>query len=302
MVAVENVSVYSGNCPHHAARTVFLVTRPTLHFAFACFIVLSSSSLASDPSWLTFEGGSGPGTGKNIVLISGDEEYRSEEALPMLAKILSERHGFRCTVLFAIHPDGGHIDPTYQHNLPGMNAIKGADLVILATRFRTPPEEQMQPLLAYLRQGKPVIGLRTATHGFRGDWEKLGLEVLGEEWVAHHGKHKVQGTRAVAEAAQAGHPILRDVHDIFGPSDVYAVTHLTERATILMRGAVTESLHPSSKNAAGELNEPMMPLVWLNDYQYQGGSRGVAVCTTLGASVDFLSRDLRRLVVNAAHF
>ena len=61
--------------------------------------------------WVVYEGNEGPGTGKHIVLVSGDEEYRSEEALPMLGKILATHHGFRCTVLFAIHPETGEIDP-----------------------------------------------------------------------------------------------------------------------------------------------------------------------------------------------
>ena len=48
----------------------------------------------------------GPGNGKHVVFLSGDEEYRSEEGLPMLAKILSQRHGFKTTVLFSLDPDG----------------------------------------------------------------------------------------------------------------------------------------------------------------------------------------------------
>lgn len=76
------------------------------------------SAIAADP-WLVFEGGDGPGKGKHIVLISGDEEYRSEEGLPQLGKILSRHHGFKCTVLFAIDPATGTIDPNNGRNIPG---------------------------------------------------------------------------------------------------------------------------------------------------------------------------------------
>ena len=55
-----------------------------------------------NPQWLTYAGGEGPGKGKHIVLIAADQEYRSEQSMPMLAKILSTRHGFDCTVLFAV--------------------------------------------------------------------------------------------------------------------------------------------------------------------------------------------------------
>jgi type 1 glutamine amidotransferase len=249
---------------------------------------------------LVLPGAEGPGQGKKVVLISGDEEYRSEEALPMLAKILSQHHGFDCTVLFSVDPAEGYIDPNNQQNLPGMEALQDADLMIVATRFRTPSEEQMKPFEAYLESGKPVIGLRTATHGFRGKWQYFGLQILGEQWVAHHGGHKRQGCRGVIEPANADHPILNDVEDVFAPSDVYTVRNLTDEATILLRGAVTESLAPASKPIDGPKNNPMMPLAWVREYTSPGGAKGQAFCTTMGAAVDFMSEDARRLVVNAA--
>ena len=58
---------------------------------------------AQAPS-ISYPAGAGPGGGRHVVLLSGDEEYRGEEALPMLAKILSRRHGFKTTVLFAVDP------------------------------------------------------------------------------------------------------------------------------------------------------------------------------------------------------
>lgn len=250
---------------------------------------------------LVFEGASGPGKGKKIVLIAGDEEYRSEEAMPMLAKILSQHHGFTCTVLFSINPEKGYIDPNNQQNLPGMEALKDADLMIVFTRFRTPSQEQMKPFEDYLEAGKPVIGLRTATHGFRGKWGYFGLQILGEQWVAHHGGHKREGCRGVIEDANADHPVLRGVEDVFAPSDVYTVRNLKDDATILLRGAVTETLDPASKPIDGPKNNPMMPLAWLREYKSPGGATGQAFCTTMGAAVDLVSEDARRLIVNAAY-
>src|ERR1043166_3013854 len=78
---------------------------------------------------------------KHVVLLSGDEEYRSEEALPMLAKILSQRHGFKCTVLFALDKDGT-INPTNTHSLPGAEALDSADAIIMLLRFREWPDDQ----------------------------------------------------------------------------------------------------------------------------------------------------------------
>ncbi|MFW6163562.1 MAG: hypothetical protein ACODAJ_12395 [Planctomycetota bacterium] len=70
-------------------------------------------AMADDP-WVVFEGKDGPGEGKHIVLIAGDDEYRSEELIPQLAKILAVHHGFKCTVLFATDPKTGEIDPATQ--------------------------------------------------------------------------------------------------------------------------------------------------------------------------------------------
>src|SRR5947207_4637370 len=113
--------------------------------------------------WVVYEGTQGPGKGKHIVLVSGDEEYRSEQALPQLAKILARRHGFKCTVLFAIDPRDGTINPLVS-NIPGLEALDNADLMVVFTRFRDLPDEQMKHIVAYVESGRPIVGLRTATH------------------------------------------------------------------------------------------------------------------------------------------
>lgn len=252
----------------------------------------------------------GSGKGKHIVLISGDEEYRSEETCPMLAKILSVHHGFETTVLFAINPETGVINPQIQNNIPGLEALQTADLVILNTRFRKLPPEQLKHIADYVNTGKPLIGLRTATHAFRCgtqthgiDWNNFGLNFLGERWVAHHGKHKVEGARGVIVEEQAQHPILRGVEDIFAPSDVYAVKHLDEaKATVLVRAAITETMEPDSRVLQEDpRNHPLQAGIWLHGYTAPNGTRGTSLLSTMGASVDFESEDLRRVIVNAVY-
>jgi len=115
---------------------------------------------------IIFQGTSGPGKGKHIVLVSGDDEYRSEEALPQLAKILATHHGFTCTVLFAIDPASGTIAPDRHDNIPGLEALDTADLLILFTRFRDLPDAQMKHIVDYVESGRPIVALRTATHAF----------------------------------------------------------------------------------------------------------------------------------------
>jgi hypothetical protein len=253
------------------------------------------------------------------VLIAGDEEYRSEEALPMLGKILSARHGFRCTVLFSINPDDGTIDPLEQTNIPGLHHLETADMMIIATRFRELPDEQMKYIDDFVNSGKPIMGLRTATHAFAYKRNKsspyakysfrstawpggFGQQVLGETWAGHHGRHKHESTRGVINDALQDHPILSGVQDIWGPSDVYVVKHLTDDAQVLVYGQVLEGMKPADKPLAGKKNEPMMPLVWLREYTGSKGKTSQVICTTMGAAVDLESEDLRRLLVNACYW
>jgi len=283
-------------------------------------LMLACQALAADP-WVTYEGNEGPGKGKHIVLISGDEEYRSEEALPMLARILAVRHGFKTTVLFAIDPKTGEIDPGKTDHIPGLEALKTADLMVIATRFRNLPDEQMQHIADYLATGKPVIGLRTATHAFNvpkdrkfhrwsfnyggKDFEKgFGQQILGQTWVNHHGHHGKQGTRGTAAPGAAEHPILRGIgpKEMFGDSDVYTVTlPLPEGCQPLVLGQVLTGMKPDDAPLPGPKNDPMMPIVWLRDYIYEG-RKGKALCSTLGAATDLTAAGSRRMLVNAVYF
>ncbi len=281
---------------------------------FAAFIAsVATGILFSAPSaeaQLLFKGKNGPGKGRHIVLIAGDEEYRTEESCPMLAKILSERHGFDCSVVFSMDASGNYIDPNNSRNLTGIGALAKADLMIIGTRFRQLNDAGYQSIADFLNAGKPVIGFRTATHAFNGPgktgdfkWSEFGLKILGERWISHHGGHKREGTRGLIETGNKDNPVLNSVVDVFGPSDVYGTPHVTpENATILLRGAVTETLNPKSKPIAGPKNNPMMPLAWLREYTAPNGkTKGRSFCTTMGASVDFVNEDLRRLIVNVTY-
>src|SRR5688572_9734708 len=139
-------------------------------------VVALCATAAAQPS-LVFNPPSGvPAKNKHIVLLSGDEEYRSEESLPMLAKILSQRHGFKTTVLFALDADGT-INPENQKSLPGSDALDSADLIIMGLRFRAWSDDAMKRFVAAYERGVPLIALRTSTHAFNfpagSQWAKF---------------------------------------------------------------------------------------------------------------------------------
>ena len=220
--------------------------------------------------WLVFEGNDEKS--KHIVLVSGDEEYRSEEALPQLAKILSRHHGFKCTVLFAQDPTKpGIVNANYSKNIPGLEALTTADMMIVFTRFRALPDNQMQHIDDYLKSGRPVMGIRTATHAFNFDKDSIskfkhygnyyngdktkwkdgfGRLVLGENWISHHGHHKNQSTRGIIAENENPSDITNGIADgdVWGSTDVYEVRlPLAEDAQPIIYGQVI--------NRKGEFDE-----------------------------------------------
>jgi hypothetical protein len=287
----------------------------------AATLFAGSMSAADDP-WVRYEGGEGPGRGRHVVLVSGDEEYRSEEALPQLAKILATRHGFTCTVLFAIDPATGTIDPENRRNIPGLETLADADLMIIATRFRDLPDEQMAWIDRYVRAGKPIIGMRTATHAFKLDtsptfrrytWnagdegfeQGFGRQILGETWIAHHGHHGRESTRGVVAPDAKTHPIARGLEpgSIWGPTDVYAVRlPLPGDSRTIVLGQVLAGMSPDDDPVASGKNDPMMPLAWIRTYRIDDGPRGRVFTTTLGAATDLVANGSRRLLVNATYW
>ncbi|MEX2026149.1 MAG: hypothetical protein WEH44_02595, partial [Pirellulaceae bacterium] len=161
------------------------------------------------------------------MLLAGDHEYRSEETLPALARILARHHGFKCTVLFSLDPKSGEILPGSSH-MPGTEALATADLLVIFLRFQDFPKQQMQPIVDYLARGGPVVGLRTSTHAFKIPADSpfarfsyqfagkemeggFGRQVLGETWAGHYGKNHEMSTRLDLVPAAKEHPILRGV-------------------------------------------------------------------------------------------
>ena len=260
-----------------------------------------------------------PGKGKHVVLISGDEEYRSEEALPQLARILTTHHGFPCTVLFAVGKDGT-IDPNRSDNIPGLDALRKADLMIIATRFRDLPDDQMKEIVDYVESGRPVIGLRTATHAFsiKGaktyarysfnskEWDGgFGRQVLGETWVNHHGHHGVEGTVGKIAPGAEAHPILKGIKDgdIYGPTDVYTVNlPLPGNSKPLVLGQVVADLTATGRPVEGIKNDPMMPVAWVKTFTGSSGKPARVFTTTMGAATDLISPGTRRMLVNATYW
>ena len=280
------------------------------HLAAAFLAALSLTAAAVAQSPLVYEGAAGPGKGKHIVFLSGDHEYRSEETIPALARILAKHQGFKCTVLFTVDAKSGAIVPG-NSNSPGLEALATADLAVVYLRFQDFPPEQMRHIAAYLDRGGPVVGLRTATHAFRipatGEYKKyswdnksddytggFGHQILGQSWVGHYGKNHAQSTRIEVVPAASAHPILRGVKDVWVQAGGYVGKPAD--GEILTLAQPLNGMTPASPP---DTSKTPQPSEWTRTYRSASGQTGRVFTTLYGASEDLLNEGYRRLLVNA---
>jgi len=299
-----------------------------MSYSLSCFICSMAIMLASDitraednEQWLTYPGGDGPGNGKRIVLIAADQEYRSEQSMPMMAKILSKHHGFDCTVLFAVN-EKGEVDPTMpvypekgqklkEHHIPGLEQLAAVDMVIFFPRLLTLPMAERELIVKYIDSGKPFMSIRTGNHGFLGplpykindkqvDW---GRDVLGGTFLEHHGNWHADSTRGTIVPEQKDHPILLGVSDIWGNSDVYRTykvgTSLPADCTALVWG---QPLMGRKHNDAPNPKLEPLPVAWFKNWQTSEGKSVRVFHCTMGSGTDLESAGLRRLIINAAYW
>lgn len=295
----------------------FHFSRLRFHLLAVLAALIVQTGVGAASPGLVFEGGEGLGKGQHIVFVTGEEYYRSEEGMSMFAKILSRHHGFKCTVLFAIDPKTGFINPNQTGNIPGLETLKTADLMVLFARFRELPDADMKHIADFVNAGKPVFGIRNATHAFKypanskspyKEWHfrskewpgGFGQQILGDTWVAHYGKFQKESTRADVNPKQRKHAVLRGVADtIFVHTDVNSVVRLKPDDVVLFSGRVLAGLKPTDPLVTDKRKGVRMPWAWFRNYIAPSGKKGRSFTTTAGASLDFVDEDLRRLMVNA---
>jgi type 1 glutamine amidotransferase len=274
-------------------------------------VAVPPQAAAQNPHLVTYSGEKGPGAGKHIVFLAGDHEYRSEETLPALARMLAKHYGFKCSVFITTNPQTGFIEPG-SSDMSGLEVLKTADLLVIALRFQDFPDAEMQHIADYLDRGGPVVGLRTATHAFqikRPDakflkfhWQGgegypggFGRQILGETWVSHYGRNHAQSSRLLLQPEEASHPILRGVKDVWAQSGGYTAAPI-EGSHILAKGQILDGMTPDSPAARDKSEQPV---AWYRTYTATPGKPGRVFTTTHGASEDLLNDGFRRMVVNA---
>src|SRR4051794_25626149 len=190
--------------------------------------------------WLVVPGLSAADHKPKILFPIGESEYNTKTTLPAFAKKELEPKGIECA--FAIAPSDT------SNEFPGVEALRDADLLFISVRRRAPRTNEMDLIRKHVAAGKPVVGIRTASHAFalRGknvtvpeghaDWPTFDHDVLGGNYNDHYGKGLKTFAKVVPGAAK--HPVLRGIPttEFEVQSHLYKNPDLPSHVTVLMTG------------------------------------------------------------------
>jgi nicotinamidase-related amidase/type 1 glutamine amidotransferase len=223
-------------------------------------------------------------TRTHVVFVVSDDHYQADKTLPDYAQWLRETQNIYATIL---HGQG-------EHDIPGTENIATADVVVVFVRRLGLPVAQVQAIQDYVNAGKPLIALRTASHGFKlkfknpkgfktpegsAEWEAFDHEILGGNYH-NHGPNDL-GTDV--KNVVADHPLLKGVTPAAWHStgSLYFTKPIVEDATLLMTGSTPDD---------------SQPLTWIRD---AAPGRGKVFYSGLGHPDDFKEPAFRQLLVNA---
>ena len=247
---------------------------------FVCPTVVSTDITGKAPS--RFKNDPRP----HIVFLLGEGEYRTTRTVPAFAEAHLAPAGFRCTFIHG----ASHDDATRKHDFPGFEAVRSADLLFVSIRRRGLTPGQLDLIRAHLNAGKPLVGIRTASHAFhtRGkhpaghtEWEAFDPEVLGGSYHGHHGPKRQPKITPAPDAKD--HPILRGVKPFVSAGSLYKVRPLAKGAAPLLIGTIPDA-------------EPE-PVAWTHTYK-----KARIFYTSLGHWDDFKNPHFLRLLTNAVRW
>ncbi len=247
----------------------------------------------------------------HIVFVVGDEEYRSEESMPMIAGLLNRALDCRITICYPLD-SAGFVDPNRLDHIDGLDALEDADLMVLFTRFRALPAEELKWITDYADSGKPMAGFRTSTHAFlyREDSLKRHMNdqwptrVFGQQWITHHG-HFDDGQNPLTSVSlvegKEDHAILRGVE----PFDAYSWLYHVDGGEWKLYGDSDPLLLGKSLKSGHEMRGnldkyPLVnPVAWVKSHKASDQVAAARVFfSTLGHPYDFKDANMRRLAVH----
>lgn len=221
----------------------------------------------------------------HLLIVMAEAEYETNQSLPAFAAKQLGKH-FRVSMAFADDKD--------RNSIPGIEAIKDADVVLFSVRRRVLPKTAMQAIRAYVKAGKPVVGIRTASHAFslRGkqppaglhDWPEFDADVFGGNYHGHYANDLK--SIVTINQAQRQNPILAGIPDKPFPQaySLYEVSPLAKKTTVLMTGKIE--------------GKPAEPVAWT----FKRKDGGKSFYTSLGHKGDFKQREYVRLLTNGIYW
>ena len=248
-----------------------------------------------------------------VVFVIGDEEYRSEESMPMLAKILKREMDAEISLCFSVD-SAGFIDPNRLDHIQGLEALEDADLMVMFARFRELPPQELKYITDYAESGRPMVGFRTTTHTFlykndttqkqmNNEWPS---KVFGQQWITHHG-HFEDGHGKLTEVSllpEADTPILNGVE----PFEAYSWLYHVDGGDWKLAGDSQPFLEGRSLKSNHEMNGDLdkypitNPVAWTKTYTGTSGKSARVFFTTLGHPFDFKIENMRKLALNGIYW
>jgi len=201
-----------------------------------------------------------------LCMLSGSAEYKSNESLAAFQEVVEKDYPVKCSRAFW----------TSKTSLPGLDALEQCDVMLLFTKRLEIPGEQLELVKKYCLAGRPVVGLRTASHAFQ-NWLELDREVLGGDYKGHYKSGLL--TKVEIVEGVSDHPVLKGVQPFETPSKLYKNPHIADDTKLLLTGSIPEHTEP---------------LAWTRAH-----NSGRVFYTSLGGPEDFEMPVFRRLLVNA---
>jgi nicotinamidase-related amidase/type 1 glutamine amidotransferase len=224
-------------------------------------------------------------TRPHVAIVIAEQEYRTHETLPPFALDHLGKE-FKVSFVFANEKE--------RNDLPGIDVLNEADVLLLSVRRRVLPPAQMSVIREYLESGKPIVGIRTANHalllrkqappeGFES-WDTWDADIFGGSYTNHYGVGPEVEVSVAADGAD--HPILKGVNaaSIKGKGSLYIVNPLAASTTPLLIGAIPEKASET--------------IAWTNRTKFGGKS----FYTSLGHVDDFAQPEFRKLLANAVQW
>lgn len=243
---------------------------------YICPTITSDQLIGGQP--LRFRGDNRP----HVVIVMAESLYDTAESLTRYANDYLGQE-FRVSLVYS--------DKTDPNHLPGIDVIDDADLLIVSVRRRALPKRQLARVRAHVAAGKPVLGLRTASHAFSvrssldanlnaDQWPTFDRDVLGGNYQGHHA-NDLRSTVSVATKSE----ITQGVEPVFPQGgSLYRNAPLPPGTTTILNG-----------DAEGVTTEPV---AWT--FTRAGGGR--SFYTSLGHPDDFLNNNFTQLLYNAIHW